>query len=103
MDLFLRYILPALIGATSAILSAVLIFRVQNHKIVEDDDASLRDALMGERKQLTKEIGDLQKRCDALEDENREQADQMTALKTQNGQLVQEIKHFGQDLPETGP
>ena len=46
MNTFIQYILPALIGSISAVLGVWLSVRVQHKKIVEDDDASLRTALM---------------------------------------------------------
>jgi len=99
MNTFIQYILPALIGSISAVLGVWLSVRVQHKKIVEDDDASLRTALMTERKQLVKEIQDLQKRCDALEDENHRQANEMLELHTRNQQLINlAIKHFGSEL-----
>lgn len=84
MDYFLRYILPALIGATAAIIGVWASIQVQQRRIDNDDSASLRGDLMEERKQLVKEIQELQKRCDALEQTNQE--------------LINEIKRFGSTL-----
>ena len=94
MSTFLQYILPALI----ALVGTWILSRVQNRQVVNDDDASLRTALMTERKQLVGEIEALQKRCDALEKTNREQANEMSELRRQNRKLVGEIKHFGSNL-----
>ena len=100
METFLRYILPALIGATAALIAAGLSIRVQNTRIVKDDNTSLCATLMNERKQFVAEIHDLQKRCDALEQTNIEQATEMSNLQIRNQQLIHEIKHFGSTLPD---
>jgi len=63
-----------------------------------DDAAVLRQCLMAERKELVKEITDLRARCDALEDENQKQAQEMNELKEKNRELIAEIKHFGSGL-----
>ena len=100
LQTFLQYILPAIIGAVSAVIGVWLTTRVQNRQVTETDDATLRQCLMQERKQLVSEIETLQKRCDALETTNREQAEEMSKLKEQNRKLVAEIKHFGSGLPD---
>ena len=100
MLVFIQYILPALIGAVSAIITVCISTHVQNRKVTTDDDASLRTALMQERKQLTSEIQQLQQRCDSLEETNTKQAQEMWELQKQNKQLVHEIKCFGKGLPD---
>jgi cell division protein FtsB len=98
MAIFLQYVLPSLIAALAGTIGIYLNVQVQKRKVENDDDACLRDALMQERKQLVGEIADLQKRCDALEETNREQAREMAELRERNRKLVAEIKNFGSGL-----
>jgi chromosome segregation ATPase len=91
---FLRYVLPALIGALSAVLGVGISLRVQGRKVKLDDASTLRTSLMEERKQLVREIESLKIRCDTLEKTIQEQSEAVLELRERNQQLATEIRAY---------
>jgi hypothetical protein len=94
MDVFLRYVLPALIGATSAFLSVWVSLRVQTRQIEKDEDASLRADLMEERRGFVTEIRELSTRCSELEQTNIKYVKEVIRLREQVQCLTNEVKRL---------
>ncbi len=82
------YLTPAFVGIMGGILVQLIAklvdYVLQKRKIVITDEASLRKALMDERKNLVAEIKGIAKRCDALEKENSLLNDKIVNLKKEH-------------------
>jgi cell division protein FtsB len=100
LDTFVRYILPALISTLAALVGIWASVRIQTRRIASDTDAVLLTSLMKERVQLTHEIDNLKVRCDTLEEQNREEGEELVKLHEQNRALIAEIKRFGAGLQD---
>jgi phage shock protein A len=96
MDIFLRYILPSLLGVIGAFVYNWS--NLRGRKYDTRASVALQKSLMTERKQLVSEIRSLEKRCDGLEDQNRNQAEEILDLQQKNYELVNEIRNFGSHL-----
>jgi hypothetical protein len=87
LDTFVRYILPALISTLAALVGIWASVRIQTRRIASDTDAVLLTSLM-------------KVRCDTLEEQNREEGEELVKLHEQNRALIAEIKRFGAGLQD---
>lgn len=86
-----KYLTPAVIGAVGALVIQLGGLLISRRKLVVDDNASLRAALMAERKQLVDEIQHLSQRCDELEKQRGENQQLINEQSMRINALMQEV------------
>jgi peptidoglycan hydrolase CwlO-like protein len=99
-----HYLTPAAIGILGGLLVQLISVLLQKKQIVVDDNASLRTALMDERKGLVAEIQSLSDRCRKLEDELQAAKSEIIEVKQKNAELeieIREIRGNDADSPTT--
>jgi len=89
-----EYITPAAVGILGGLAVQLISVLLQRKKITVDDNASLRAALMDERKGLVAEIQNLSDRCKKLEDELQTAKEEIIELKQKNAELEIEIREL---------
>ena len=89
-----QYLTPTAVGILVGVAVQIVSALLQKKKIVVDDNASLRDALMEERTGLVDEIHSLGDRCKNLEDDLRKANEEIIELKYKNAELELEVKQI---------